>query len=72
MKVIPKYINVKKVHDGLDFLIELREQFRKFVEEYGYSIQQAVKEISEIYGIPHVDLEYILSDMIDEYKTMRR
>lgn len=59
--------NIIKTWEEEEIGAEIRRAFMELIQA-GNSLEQSVKIVSEVYGIPVLALEELLSDLIEEVK----
>jgi len=70
-KYILKEQNIIKIWDDDELAEEIRKQFGMLIRS-GDSVERAIKILSEVYGIPVLALEELLSDLIEEVKVYHK
>ena len=66
-RYVLKNQNIIRIWEDEELAYEIKEQFSRLVKS-GERLDNALKIVSEIYGVPILALEELLSDLITEIK----
>lgn len=69
-KYVLKEMNIIKTWEEEEIGIILRKEFMELIKA-GNSLEQSIKIISQVYGVPVLALEELLSDLIEEVKVSK-
>jgi len=64
-----KEANIIEIHEFEELAYKIRQDFAEMINK-GENWRRALKILSEVYGIPILVLEELLSDLIDQIKVV--